>query len=109
MIKKRTMDDYKMAGAYMRLLKTILPETIVACSAVLYAKDTDRFLSAERAISQICSRAEDNMFTDFPELGNEHIDIFYGAVGNKPRNDTDREQVELAIKLVKEAFEDNWK
>ena len=107
--KKRTMDDYKLAGAYMRLLKTILSSTHCACGAVLNTKDSDRFFTIEKTISQLSSRAEDNMFTDFPELGNEHIDIFYGAVGNKPRNDIDREQVERAIALVQEAFRDNWK
>lgn len=41
MIKDRTLDDYKKAGAWMRLLKTVLAETYVECSKVLKAKDTD--------------------------------------------------------------------
>ena len=111
MIKKRTMDDYKTAGAYMRLLKHVMQYAHTACSAVLYAKQSDRFYSAEKTIGALCSCAEDNMFMDFPNLeSHEGFDVFWGALDiNPPRTETDKEVVELAIKLVKEAFGDNWK
>ena len=113
MEKKRTLEDYKVAGAWMRLLKSVFSETYMACSKVMYAKETDKFRVAEDRISALCSQAEDNMFDDFPTLSNEYLDIFYGHIGNdpiySPRGDVDREQIELASELVKELFGENWK
>ena len=110
MERQRTIDDYKEAGAWMRLLKAVLTSTYVSCSKVARVKEYENPLwSAEKKIEQVCSRAEDNMFGDFPELSNEYIDVFYGAPDSHCRNDVDSEQVELMIKLVKELFKDNWK
>lgn len=110
MERQRTIDDYKEAGAWMRLLKAVFGKTLIACSKVMRVKEYESPLwAAQKRIEQVCSRAEDNMFGDFPELGSKYIDIFYGVPCSRCRNDVDREQVELMIKLVKELFEDNWK
>ncbi len=106
MIKNRTLDDYKKAGAWMRLLKAVLAETYMECSKVLKAKDTDSLESAIRRVDAVCSKAEDNMFGDFPELSNQYIDVFYGTP-NISTTDVDKEQIALMRKLVKELFEDN--
>ena len=45
------------------------------------------------------------MFHDFPELPNDFIDVFYGEVDDDPRNEVDREQIELARKVADELFE----
>jgi hypothetical protein len=49
------------------------------------------------------------MFYAYPKLDDEYLDIFYGDASAKPRNDVDREQLDLMQELVKEAFGENWK
>lgn len=92
----------------MRLLKAVLAETYMECSKVVKASDCDILETATHKIDNVCSRAEDNMFNDFPKVGNEYIDVFYGTPGSTCRSEVDTEQVKLMIKLVKELFKDNW-
>ena len=101
---ERTMETYKKAGALMRLLKELGGEALVETSKVLKASDSDRFWRALNTIDIICSRAEDNMFTDHPELSSEYTDVFYGTVGMEPRNAVDEEVIELARKSADELF-----
>lgn len=91
----------------MRLLKSVLAKTEAACSKVTKARDYDKLASARSKIDTVCSRAEDNMFDDFPELSNQHIDVFYGAP-DVTTTDVDKEQTSLMRELVKELFKDNW-
>ena len=53
----------------------------------------------------VCSHAEDNMFRDYPELGNEYTDVFYGSVGSSPRNSLDEEIIEKAKQVSGGLFE----
>lgn len=108
MIKNRTLDDYKRAGAWMRLLKAVLGKTYIECSKVMRVGEYEsRFDSVIRKVDNVCSRAEDNMFDDFPKLSDQHIDVFYGAP-DVTTTDVDKEQTALMRKLVKELFKDNW-
>ena len=100
----RTMEVYRKAGAEMRLLKHLGTKTAVDVSKVLSAKDTDRLMRALNTIETVCSRAEDNMFRDYPELGNAYTDVFYGSVDMEPRNDVDREIIDLARTAANELF-----
>lgn len=93
----------------MRLLKAVTSKAHIECSKVLNARDSDKFYTVSGKIDTICSRAEDNMFDDFPTLNNDYLDIFYGSPETKTRNDVDQEQIDLMIELVKELFGDNWK
>jgi hypothetical protein len=109
MIQNRTLDDYKRAGAWMRLLKAVLAKTYIECSKVMRVGEYEgRFESVIRKVDNVCSRAEDNMFRDFPEISNQHVAVFYGTPDGKYRSDVDKEQTELMIKLVKDLFKDNW-
>jgi len=107
MLKKneRTLDEYKKAGARMRLYKTLASKLYVAISHVVSAKDQDKLDRAIRRIDEVCSNAEDNMFRDFPDLGNEYIDVFYGATNSALRNSVDEEIIALAKEAVNELFE----
>lgn len=108
MVKNRKLDDYKMAGAWMRICKAVIANTWTKCWSVLSAKDCRMFDAAERRISALCSRAEDNMFMDFPDLDNEALDIFYGSPDTDPRTDTDREQIKIMQEFVMKIFGENW-
>lgn len=104
MERNRTLEDYKRAGAYMRLLKDLLSKTHVECSKVLTTQDYDQFNTAHNVVNRLCSRAEGNMYNDFPKLGSEYTSIFYGTIDNNPRGDVDEEQRQLATELIKELF-----
>ena len=101
----RTIEEYKRAGAEMRLFKTLGSKLAVDISGVLSAQDSDKLLRALNRIDEVCSHAEDNMFRDYPELGNEYTDVFYGSVGSSPRNSLDEEIIEKAKQVSGGLFE----
>lgn len=103
--KNRTIDEYKQAGAEMRLFKNLGVKLAVDISKVLSAQDQDMLCRALHRIDEVCSRAEDNMFRDFPELSNDYIDVFYGNVNNSPRNQVEAEQIARARQVADELFE----
>ena len=93
---RRTVDTYMKAGAKMRLMKTLGTRTVVEISQVLSASDTQKLMRALDKIDEICSKAEDNMFRDHPELSDEYIDVFYGSTEAEPRNYIDLEMIRMA-------------
>ncbi len=102
--KYRTMERYKKAGAKMRLFKTLGVKMITEISSVLSAADRYKLMCAMDKVDEICSKAEDNMFRDYPQLTGEYIDVFYGATDYEPRNDVDREIIEMAREAADELF-----
>ena len=102
--KERTIDVYKQAGAEMRLFSELGGRLAIHISQVLSAPDTDKFMRALRRIDEVCSRADDNMFHDHPEISNEYMGVFYGAVSGKPRNAVDAEVIARAIIQLDEYF-----
>lgn len=102
--KERTIDIYKRVGAEMRLLKSVLSKVTVDVSKVLTATETDKLIKALDRICLICSRAEENMFKDYPNLSNEYTDVFYGALNFEPRNEVDAEIIETAKRVADELF-----
>lgn len=108
MDRNKPIEQYKTAGAWMRICKHVLNETHTACSSVLKASDSDKFFTLSKKLAVICSRAEDNMLRDHPKLDNEALDIFYGSPDTDPRTDTDREQIRIMQELVMKIFGENW-
>lgn len=108
MKRTRTIEDYKRAGAWMRLLKTVLAEAHVSCGDVMSKNDCVMFDTVTKKVNLICSRAEDNMFKDLPGISNDALDIFYGSADCSTRTDTDREQVRLMQDLIVNMFGTNW-
>ena len=103
-INERKIEVYENAGAYMRLLKTVGTKAVVAISPVLHAKDTGRLLKALNTIDEICSKADSNMFSDYPNLGNKYVDVFYGNLASETRNDIDEKIKAMAKERVDELF-----
>lgn len=101
----RTMETYMKAGAEMRLYKSLGTKMAVDISKVLSAQDQDKLLRALSKIDEICSKAEDNMFHDYPELPNQYVDVFYGSIGERPRNDVDQKIQKMAREAADELFE----
>lgn len=101
----RTIDEYKLAGSQMRLIKTLGSRLAVNVSRVLPAAESDKLLRALRKIDGVCSKAEDRMFHDHPELSNDYLSVFYGAINNTPRNSLDEEMIERARQVADELFE----
>lgn len=102
--KDRTIDVYKRVGAEMRLLKSILSKVTVDVSNVMTATETDKLIKELDRICLICSKAEENMFKDYPDLSNEYTDVFYGALNYEPRNEVDAEIIETAKRVADELF-----
>ncbi len=107
MLKKnrRTVDTYMKAGAEMRLFKNLGTRMAVDISKVLSATDTDKLMRALDKVDEICSKAEENMFRDHPQLPDEYIDVFYGNVRDEPRNDVDEKIIRMARKVADGLFE----
>lgn len=103
--KDRTIDEYKQAGAEMRLMKNLGTKLVVDISKVLPAAETDKLLRTLGEMDEVCSRAEDRMFHDHPELSNDYLSVFYGAINNTPRNSLDEEMIERARQVADELFE----
>lgn len=102
--KDRTIDVYKRVGAEMRLLKSILSKVTVDVSNVMTATETDKLIKELDRICLICSKAEENMFKDYPDLSNEYTDVFYGALNYEPRNEVDAGIIETAKRVADELF-----
>lgn len=76
--KRRTMDVYKKVGAEMRLAKTMVSKLWVDSSAVLRKPDSDRLLRALNIIKEVSDQAENNMFSDYPDLPRDYTRVFSG-------------------------------
>ena len=94
--KKRTLDLYKQIGAEARILKQILPQFLVDISKVLCANDNNRAWKYEQVMSSVISNAEDQMFRDYPSLGHDYINVFYGGLRQEPINEVDSEITMIA-------------
>lgn len=101
----RNIEVYMKAGALMRLYKTLAGRLLTEISKVLSAADQDMLMNAMKKIDTVCSRAEDNMFRDHPELPSIYIDVFYGSTNVKPQNKVDAEIIELAKEVADELFQ----
>lgn len=102
-VKERSTKNFLRAGAMLRLLKHVLIHTIIEAQYVITVKERDALDAALRKVEKVCSDTEGIMFKsrfkidDFPE-DPEHV--FYGALGYKPRSDTDREVLDLIWKYL---------
>ena len=94
--KNRTLEAYMKAGAEMRLFKALGTKLAVDISLLIPTADTDKLLRAMRKIDEVCSNAEDSMFRDHPHISNEYLDVFYGSMNEKPRNEVDRKVIGMA-------------
>lgn len=103
---ERTMEMYVEAGAYVRLLSDIGSKAVVAMSKVLPAKDADRLVVLLNRIDEVKSKADDQLFRDYPKLGNEGTDVFYGTLGEAPRNELDAEVIAVARQKTMALFVD---
>ena len=99
---RRTVDTYMKVGAKMRLFKMLGTRTAVEISQVLSATDTQKLMRALDKVDEICSKAEDNMFRDHPELPDEYVDVFFGDTDKKPRNSVDEMMIDMAIETASE-------
>ena len=102
----RGMDAYLRAGAEARLCKDLLTMMELDLGAVLSVPDQNILHRAIRRIDQVVSRAEDNMFRDYPELPRSYIDVFYGSVKEEGESfsKVNEEVITAARGIVSELF-----
>ena len=102
--EERTLDLYKQVGAEWRLYKEIRARLLVDASKVLTAPEQDKLLRACGRTDEVCSRADDHMFHDHPEVDNTYVDVFYGTLHGEPRTAVDAEVVSLARSVADSLF-----
>ncbi len=103
--KERTLELYKKAGAEMRLLKTLGGKLVDDMGGLLHSNDVDKLFKALDIISYISSKTEESMFRDHNNFNRDYINVFYGAIGMKPKNNIDEEIIEKARTIADELFE----
>lgn len=92
----RTMEMYVEAGAYARLLSDIGTKAVVSMSQILPANESDKLVHLLNKFSEVKCKADDQLFSDYPNLGNEGTDVFYGTLSMEPRNELDEEVIRTA-------------
>lgn len=102
--QKKTLEEYKELGAKFRVFKTMAVKLSVNAGQFLTKNEWSKLQKAVDTISGYVSPIEDQMYREFPELGNEHVDVFYGATTNEPRNEVDAEMVERAKAFTEQLF-----
>lgn len=104
-----TVQDYKVAGAWLRICQEVVDRTWHACSEVLKTYDSDRFETMHYRLKKLAAKTESNMDKDFPNMWLEAPDIFFGAPADAPRTGEESEQLQLMQALIMDMFGDNWK
>lgn len=103
MTKHRTLEDYKRAGAYLRLLNSVFVDTFSNVCRVFPLKETGRLASIDKnvLVKFRCS-AEERMWHDHPGLTPEHRHVFFGSPDVPPRDDVDLEVQGIIIDIMEE-------
>lgn len=80
MKEKITVEDYKVVGAQVKLMKGALSNIVRLLSGkVPKSLYMPRVYKMEEALRLLGSNLEDRMFHDYPDLPNEYLHTFYGA------------------------------
>ena len=77
---KITVEDYKVVGAQVKLMKGSLSNIVRLLSGkVPKSLYMPQIYKIEDALRVLGSNLEDRMFHDYPDLSNEYLHVFYGA------------------------------
>lgn len=104
----RTLQDYMVAGAWLRICQEVVSRTWHACSGVLKTCDSDRFETMYYRLKKLAAKTESNMDKDYPEMWRYAPDIFFGLPDNAPQTEEEAELLKLMQKLVIDMFGNNW-
>ena len=102
--KDRSIEQYMLVGAEMRLFKDIRTQLCVDASRILNVPEMDKLLRAMKKVDTICSYLEERMFQDHPELNIDYTDVFYGSLQLGPRTTVDDEVMKLARSVADDLF-----
>ena len=83
----RTLQDYKVARAWLRLCQEVMSRTEAASGEVLKAKDSDRFEKMANSIKLLSAKAESEMIKVYPESWYNSSDVFFGTPDSQSRMD----------------------
>ena len=101
---ERTTEVYMRVGAKMRLYKTLGAALTAEIGKILSKKDLESLFQAMKRIDEVCSRADDNMFRDHPEITDEYRDVFYGSTNREPVGSLDRRMISMAREAADALF-----
>lgn len=102
--KNRSLEQYMLVGAEMRLFKEIGTRLCVDASEVLTVPETEKLLRVRNKIDTICSDIEGQMFQYHPEINDDYVDVFYGNLHDEPRTAVDAEVVKKARAVIEKIF-----
>lgn len=100
------LNEYKRAGAMMRLLRDM---ATVARDNTEYMGSDSLVISytvIEAEIENICAELEDRMYGNFPALPREYISVFYGTLNRRAIHRVDEEIIQTAKEVSDEIFFD---
>ena len=79
--KARSLELYMKVGALMRLKKEIENLIVIEGSKILPADESHRFIKQFNTVdAHLCDVMEEQMFSDYPELSNEYLNVFYNGI-----------------------------
>ena len=102
---ERTMETYMEAGAWARLLTEVGAKAVVSLSMVLPARESDKLVRLLNSFDEIKCKADEQLFTDFPDLHHEGTKVFYGNLGDEPASELDEEVIRTAKAHAIKLFE----
>ena len=107
MRNKPTIEEYKEAGAWLRICQEVISRAWYSCSAVLKTRDSDRFEPMSYEVKMLAAKGEGNMNRDYPEYWLKAPDIFFGELRNIPQTDIEIEQLRIIKGLIEDMLGDN--
>ena len=102
--KDRSIEQYMLVGAEMRLFKEIGTKLCVDAGRILNVPEVEKLLRAMKKVGVICSYTEDRMHQDHPEIDSDYVDVFYGNLHDEPRTAVDAKVRELAHSVMDDIF-----
>ncbi len=92
MKEKITVEDYKVVGAQVKLMKGA-PSNIVRLLSGKVPKSLymPQIYKIEESLRILSSNLEDRMFHDYPDLSDEYLHTFYGVDTKLSACDTEEE------------------
>jgi hypothetical protein len=104
--KEQSLEYYMQLGAEYRIVKSLMARLVVETSKSFTVNEKGKIKRALDYVNECCSKAEDNMYSVFPNLGHDYCCVFYGDYTVKSRNEVDEKMLALMAKYVCDILEE---
>ena len=97
--KKRTVDEYMKAAAFLRLCDTILTYADITAYGALSDFTRQKIHNVIKELRSVRLAAEEDMFRDHPDLPKEYHGVFFIYPGARPKNSAGDTVADLMTRL----------